>query len=217
MVGGSQHGDHRLGVDRRHQLVGVTGDHREPCALGGGLPEPRYWEQRLILDGELYRGSKGNAGEIGMALLSPRGADFTPLEHRASLAALYQRLGLDPAEPDINAKVEAIALAGRPSVEAWIAEAAEDLRWSVQLIENVLDPQTIVLTTGTSAVLARRLVEAIEPLLPSLADRPDRALPRLQLGMVDPWSVALGAAAEPIGRTFSPRFSAILKAGPSPS
>jgi hypothetical protein len=29
--------------------------------------------------------------------------------------------------------------------------------------------------------------------------------------MTDPWSVALGAAAEPISRAFDPRFSAILK------
>lgn len=35
--------------------------------------------------------------------------------------------------------------------------------------------------------------------------------PRLQAGLADPWSVALGAAAEPIARAFDPRFSAILK------
>jgi len=31
--------------------------------------------------------------------------------------------------------------------------------------------------------------------LPSIADRPDRNLPRLQLGTTNPWSIALGAAA----------------------
>jgi hypothetical protein len=54
-------------------------------------------------------------------------------------------------------------------------------------------------------------MQAIHPLLPSIAERPSRAIPRLQLGMTDPWTVALGAAAEPIGRAFDPRFSAILK------
>ncbi len=49
------------------------------------------------------------------------------------------------------------------------------------------------------------------PLLPSIADRRDRSLPRLQIGFTDPWAVAIGAAAEPISRTFDPRFSAILK------
>jgi len=75
----------------------------------------------------------------------------------------------------------------------------------------VFDPQTVVLCGGTPAPLARRLIGAIEPLLPSNAERRERALPRLQLGMTDPWSVALGAAAEPISRAFDPRFSAILK------
>lgn len=60
-------------------------------------------------------------------------------------------------------------------------------------------------------MLARRLIEAMQPLLPSIAERRDRPLPRLQLGMTDPWSVALGAAAEPISRAFDPRFSALLK------
>jgi predicted NBD/HSP70 family sugar kinase len=165
----------------------------------------------LILDGELYAGSSGNAGEIGMALLAPRGADRVPLEHRASLAVLYQSLGLDPADPKLNETVERLTLQDDPRIRSWIEEASEDLRWSVQLIENFLDPQSVILTTGTVAALARRLIEATHPLLPSLADRPGRPLPRLQLGIVDPWSVAIGAAAEPIGRAFAPRFSAILK------
>ena len=59
--------------------------------------------------------------------------------------------------------------------------------------------------------LARRLFEAIFPLMPSNAERPGRSLPRLQLGTMDPWAVALGAAAEPIRRAFDPLFSAILK------
>ncbi len=165
----------------------------------------------LILDGGLYSGSSGNAGEIGMALLSPRGADRIPLEHRASLAALYQSLGLDPADSRLNEAIETLTLRNDPKVRSWIAEASEDLRWSVQLIENFLDPQTVILTTGTAATLASRVVEATHPLLPSLAERPGRGLPRFQLGIVDPWSVAIGAAAEPIGRAFAPRFSAILK------
>ncbi|WP_315928711.1 ROK family transcriptional regulator [Mesorhizobium sp. SP-1A] len=180
-------------------------DHAVCIYLGYGIGAG------LILNGELYSGGNGNAGEIGMALLAPRGADRTPLEHRASLAALYQRLNLDPGDPQLSSKVEALAAAKGENVRAWVEEAAEDLRWGVQLIENLFDPQTVVLTTGAPATLARLLVEAMQPLLPSLAERPDRRLPRLQLGIVDPWTVALGAASEPISRAFDPRFSAILK------
>lgn len=165
----------------------------------------------LILNGELYTGGNGNAGEIGRALLSPAGPGSTPLEHRASLASLYQHLGLDAADAHLYERMDALALAEDPKVMVWIKGAAHDLRWSVHLIETIFDPQTVILTSGAPETLARRLLEAMQPLLPSIADRPGRLLPRLQLGITDPWSIALGAAAEPISRAFDPRFSAILK------
>jgi predicted NBD/HSP70 family sugar kinase/biotin operon repressor len=165
----------------------------------------------LILNGELYRGGSGNAGEIGMALLSPRGSDGAVLEHRASLASLYQQLELDPSETGLYDHVAALALAEDPALVAWVRDAAMDLRWSVQLIETLFDPETVILTSGAPEALARLIVEAMLPLPLSIANRPGRSLPRLQLGITDPWSIALGAAAEPIGRAFDPRFSAILK------
>ena len=165
----------------------------------------------LILNGELYSGGNGNAGEIGMALLSPAGPGSTPLEHRASLASLYQHLDMNLADEGLYERMHALATAEDPKIMAWIEGAAHDLRWSVHLIETIFDPQTVILTSGAPEALARRLLEAMHPLLPSIADRPGRLLPRLQLGITDPWSIALGAAAEPISRAFDPRFSAILK------
>ncbi|MFJ6328163.1 MULTISPECIES: ROK family transcriptional regulator [unclassified Rhizobium] len=163
----------------------------------------------LILGGELYSGARGNAGEIGMALLSAGGR--RTVEHNASLASLYEHLGVDPMAPDIYSLIEKRAAADDPDILAWVEKAAVDLRWSVHLIETVFDPQTVILCGGAPAALAVRLMAAMQPLLPSNADRPDRLLPRLQLGMTDPWAVARGAAAEPIGHAFDPRFSAILK------
>ncbi|RWB75916.1 MAG: ROK family transcriptional regulator [Mesorhizobium sp.] len=167
----------------------------------------------LILNGELYNGGNGNAGEIGRALLSPAGPGSTPLEHRASLASLYQHLGLDPAERGLYEKLGALALQRDSRVTGWVERAASDLRWSVHLIETIFDPQTVILTSSAPEALARLLHQAMHPLLPSIADRPARRLPRLQLGTTDPWAIAVGAAAEPISRAFDPRFSAILKAG----
>jgi predicted NBD/HSP70 family sugar kinase len=164
----------------------------------------------LILGGELYSGANGNAGEIGMALLSP-GGRAAPLEHRASLAALYQHLEIDPADPTVYARVNELASTDDPRVQLWLDEAVMDLRWSVHLIETVFDPQTVILCGGAPEALACRLMAAMEPLVPSVAQRSDRSVPRFQLGMTDPWAVALGAAAEPISRAFDPRFSAILK------
>lgn len=167
----------------------------------------------LILNGELYAGGHGNAGEIGMALLPPtvRRPEQGSLEHRASLASLYQHLGADPSDPDLQERLNILVDTGDPSLTGWIETAAEELRWGVQLIETIFDPQTVILCSGAPEPLTRKLFDAILPLLPSIANRPGRTIPRLQLGMTDPWSVALGAAAEPISRAFDPRFSAILK------
>ncbi|MGZ2485057.1 putative NBD/HSP70 family sugar kinase [Rhizobium pisi] len=164
----------------------------------------------LILNGELYGGANGNAGEIGMALLFADGKS-TPLEHRASLASLYEHLSVDPADPALHARINDLALRGDPSIQAWVKAAAVDLRWSIHLIETIFDPQTVILCGSAPEALVNRLIAAIGPLLPSIAERRGRTLPRLQPGMADPWSVALGAAAGPISRAFDPRFAAILK------
>jgi predicted NBD/HSP70 family sugar kinase len=167
----------------------------------------------LILNGELYSGANGNAGEIGMVLYPASAVlgDRRTLEHRASLASLYQHMGMDAADPDLHSKLAKAAEAEDEAVMAWIKWAAGDLRWSVQLIETIFDPESVILCGTAPEPLARRLVDAMHPLLPSIAERQVRTVPRLQLGMTDPWAVALGAAAEPISRTFDPRFSAILK------
>jgi predicted NBD/HSP70 family sugar kinase len=164
----------------------------------------------LILGGELYTGANGNAGEIGMALLVVGGRS-TPLEHRASLASLYQYLSLDPADPDLYAKIHDLVSTEDRRIVEWIEAAASDLRWSVHLIETIFDPQTVILCGSAPQILVDRLIAAMGPLLPSLAERPDRTVPRLQVGMADPWSVALGAAAGPISLEFDPRYAAILK------
>lgn len=166
----------------------------------------------LIINGELYNGAYGNAGEIGMIVSPPRiTKDRQTLEHRAAFASLYQHMGLDPGDPEVRDRLEDAAVAGDPLLQQWIEGAAADLRWSVQVIETIFDPETVILCGSASPTLAEQLLAAIHPLLPSIADRRSRKLPRLQLGMTDPWVVALGAASEPISRTFDPRFSAILK------
>ena len=95
---------------------------------------------------------------------------------------------------------------GDPAMASWIDAAAAELRWGVQIIETIFDPQTVILCSTGPEALTRKLLEAIHPLLPSNANRPGRAIPRLQLGMTDPWSVALGAAAETDQPRLRPAF-----------
>lgn len=192
------------------KLVGAAHgvDHAVCVYLGYGLGAG------LILGGELYRGAHGNAGEIGMFLSRPRGGaddERAPLEHRISIASLCKVLEIDPADPDLYRRIDAAAGSKDRRVADWIAGAAFELQAFIQLLETVFDPQTIILCGGMPPGLAQLLIDALQPLMPSIAERRPRSAPRLQLGFTDPWAVAIGAAAEPISRTFDPRFSAILK------
>ncbi|HEY4193161.1 MAG TPA: ROK family transcriptional regulator [Mesorhizobium sp.] len=191
------------------RLVGAAHgvDHAVCLYVGYGIAAG------LILNGESYRGGNGNAGEIGKALFSSGGKKQTSLEHRASLASLYKHMGMDAADMHLHERLDELAKAGDASILAWIDDAAPALSWSVHLIETIFDPQTVILSSGAPQSLSNRLFEAMHPLLSSIADRPERPLPRLQPGIADPWAIALGAAAEPISRAFDPRFAAMLKAG----
>lgn len=116
----------------------------------------------FILGGELYSGSNRNAGELGMVLFS-RGGSVQPLEHRASLASLFQSLGLDSATTDAYDAVERLAAQDDPRIRAWLAGAAADFRQAVHMVETLFDPQTVILTGSAPQPLALRLFEAIFP------------------------------------------------------
>jgi len=83
----------------------------------------------------------------------------------------------------------------------------------VQIIESMFDPDTIIFGGEVPKDLLERLIPALHPLFPSVADRAARPLPRLMTGDADRWAVALGAASEPISREFDPRLAAMLKVG----
>ncbi|NDW07371.1 ROK family transcriptional regulator [Jiella pacifica] len=162
----------------------------------------------IFVRGEIHSGNHNNAGEIGMALpWMPDGGLGEPIEHGVSLASLCRWLGLDPAMPDLFPAIDDALTSGAAGV--WLDAAGGRLKWVVQILETLLDPDTIVFGGAIPPSLLDALRERMQPLLPSHADRPGRELPRLTIGGADPWLVATGAAAEPIARTFDPRFSAI--------
>ncbi len=175
----------------------------------------------IVIDGDVYEGAHGNAGEVGEILMRlPRPGSTvpdpntipTPVEHDASLASLARALGVPPGAPDMFDAIEAALAAEDPRLARWVDVAAQQLRRSVQIVESLFDPEIVILGGEAPIGLLTRLHDKMLPLLPSVADRPNRQRPRLVIGTADRWAVALGAGTEPISRAFDPRFSAILKA-----
>lgn len=168
----------------------------------------------LYLDNRLYSGHWHNAGEIGHMTVIPGGKACSCgnqgcLERYISIAALLEHLGL-PAEHDFCAW-DANDQALDANVEVWLAEAAPALRQAINILESVLDPQTILISGFLPEAILARLITRLEPLSRSVSSRAERQYPRIQMGAAGQDAVALGAAALMILAEISPDYEALLK------
>ena len=146
----------------------------------------------MVKDGVPLRGFYGNAGEIGHVPLVPNGQPCSCgntgcLERYVSLEA-YQR------------RAPVIGHA------AWIAEAAPLLRNAIVTIENLFDPETVVIGGIMDDALLNELAAAIEPLPTSVADRKDRSAPRIMRSASGQDAVLRGAASLAFSGVLSPRL-----------
>lgn len=164
----------------------------------------------IVSDGRPMRGAFGNAGEIGHVIVAPGGVPCACgnrgcLEGYASLHALRQRLG-DAGGTVGAADLEALHAAGHPALREWIAEAGARLSPVVGLLENLLDPETVLFGGALPAPVLDALIAALEPLPRSVASRRRRSLPRVMRGTTGLLTAALGAAALPLLETMTPKL-----------
>jgi predicted NBD/HSP70 family sugar kinase len=150
----------------------------------------------MIHDGAVLRGAWGNAGEIGHI---PVVADGEPcpcgnrgcLERYLSLEALGRHSGGEAA---------------------WAGEIAPIFRNAVTTIENLFDPQTVVIGGLAPASLLARLAAAAKTLPNSVSARRDRRVPRVTVARGGEQSVLRGAAALALSGVLSPRFGQMFSA-----
>lgn len=165
----------------------------------------------MVHDGVALRGARGNAGEIGHLPLVPKG-ELCPcgnrgcLERYLSLDALDRRLKAANRRADLRKAIEK----GSPVVDAWIKEAAPFLRSAVVAIENLFDPETIVIGGMMPESLLARLVAAADPLPHSIAEHDRRTAPRLTVAREGKDGVLRGAAALAVSGVLSPRFGLLF-------
>ena len=168
----------------------------------------------LVLRGEIYAGAANNAGEIGQVMSAAARGNAEAIEHYVSLFALCRYLDIDPRYgPDLLDHLQRLYETDEKRIKPWIADAVRHLRQAVQVLESLFDPETIVIGGQMPPGILAEMVAALDPLLSSVANRRERQRPRLTLGATGLWSAALGAAMQPISRTFDPQFGAILKVG----
>lgn len=163
------------------------------------------------------RGAHGNAGEVGHVVVQPGGRPCPCgqrgcLERYASPHALRERL----AALGLPTRFDDLARLHRedhPAVAAWTDEAALHLAPMVAMLENVLDPETVILAGGLPEGLLDALIERLD-LPPSVSRRRERAVPRVIRGRTGRLTAALGAAALPLHSATTPRLDMAEPANP---
>lgn len=168
------------------------------AGLGGGL----------IIDGAPYTGASGNAGEFGHIVVEPGGQPCSC----GNRGCLERYFSLDAARAALGADLDARLAAGDPAVARWLDAAAAHLATALVAVENLLDPETVLIGGEASPALLDAIVGRLAAMAPSVAARPGRGVPRVQRATAGPAAGALGAAALPIFDMLRPSFRPMLAA-----
>jgi len=149
----------------------------------------------MVHDGMVLRGAWGNAGEIGHIPIVP-GGEPCPcgnrgcLERYVSLDA-FRRRGLDAT--------------------SWLAGVTPIFASAMTMVENLFDPETIIIGGLAPEPLLQSLAALATELPGSIAARSDRKVPRLIVGTGGQSSVLRGAAALATFGVLSPRFGQMFE------
>ncbi|MBS3651069.1 ROK family transcriptional regulator [Pseudaminobacter sp. 19-2017] len=150
----------------------------------------------FVHDGAVLRGSWGNAGEIGHIPVVPDG-EPCPCGNRGCLERYVS--------------LDALGRSGT-SEDEWLTRIAPIFRNAIITIENLYDPQSIILGGLAPAGLLDRLAELGGDLPNSVSARRDRVMPRVMVASGGQHSVLRGAAALVVSGALSPRFGRMFAA-----
>ncbi|WP_274627402.1 ROK family transcriptional regulator [Arvimicrobium flavum] len=151
----------------------------------------------MVHEGVVMRGAWGNAGEIGHIPVVP-GGESCPCGNRGCLERYVS--------------LEALGRWEGGSAE-WVEAVAPIFRNAVATIENLFDPQTVILGGLAPTGLLEQLADAAAQDLPnSVSARRDRKTPRVIVARGGTQTVLLGAAALAVSGVLSPRFGQMFAA-----
>lgn len=149
----------------------------------------------MMHDGVVMRGAWGNAGEIGHITAIPDGE----LCHCGNRGCLERYLSLDAFKR------------GGLSEAEWVSAVAPIFRSAIRTIENLFDPETIVLGGLAPQSLIERLATLGEGLPNSISARDNRTVPRVVVASDFQRSALRGAAALAVFGVLSPRFGQMFE------
>jgi predicted NBD/HSP70 family sugar kinase len=176
----------------------------------------------LVANRSAYKGANSNATEIGHVPIVPDGkacycGNRGCLERYLSLHSLAEALGRADVKEGARELLVEMLSAQEPALIAWCREAAVHLRNAVCMIENLLDPETIVIGGSAPRALVEHIVALSEPLHGSVRAGVASSQNRILLSQHDEDSSILGAAVLPVYEMLSPRFEMLMQQRPEQS
>lgn len=154
------------------------------AGIGGGV----------ILDRELWRGTHGNGGELGLSLPT----HLLPLP---TLDLLKQMIAQEGVELSGISEMLDRYDNDWPGVDAWVARTSEAFSYISSSIAALLDVEAIVLGGRLPTQLAKKIIPQIEIYDDARRAEP-RPMPRILVSDVEGDASAIGAAALPFKKYF---------------
>ena len=173
----------------------------------------------LLLDGQLYRGALGAAGEIGHVTISDDGppctcGNYGCLEAMAGGRAIAQRAELaikagqrtqlahiDHGRPLTALDVALAAQAGDPVAQQLLADAGRHLGSALASLINLLNPALVIVGGGVAGA-GRYLLEPLQQAVNDRTLRAARQAMRVVPAALGRRTVAQGAVAAAMDETF---------------
>jgi predicted NBD/HSP70 family sugar kinase len=181
----------------------------------------------IVINGAIYRGSSGNAGEIGHTIADPdglpcwcgaRGCLETVASPRALVNAVLAdevlREALSIAEttstPEVYGRIVARAAAGEERTGRMLADAKRYFAAAVGNLVNTLDLDLIVLAGSGFAGVGEAYLEAVRGHVDATAFMRELHPITVRLASVGSDTAALGAASVVLHRHLTPHRSAAV-------
>ena len=176
----------------------------------------------LVANRSAYKGANGNATEIGHVPVVPDGkpcycGNRGCLERYLSLHSLAEALDRADLKEGGRELIGRMLTEQDAGLMEWSREAAVHLRDAVCMIENLLDPETIVIGGSAPKALLEHLIALATPLHGSVRAGATAARDRILLSEHDEDSSILGAAVLPIYEMLAPRFEMLMQQRPEQS
>ncbi|PLW77048.1 ROK family transcriptional regulator [Cohaesibacter celericrescens] len=172
----------------------------------------------IVTGGRLFNGAFGNAGEIGHILVPAVDSDASipsskassgsvELEKMVSRLSAQRYLGSAGYEVHSGEDLSALYAQDTPALMTWLDRASAPLSHAIATIENLFDPQAIILGGAMPDALLDHLITHIRLSDRSVANRTGRQHPRLLRGSSGRMTATLGAAALVINHALTPQIT----------